>query len=120
MKRIERRTSRRYILNVPVRIGQLAAIGESHEPPGQTLNVSRTGILMTSPLRLEVGSQLHLTLQVPMEISGSAVRRFRCNGRVVREEKLADGTIGYGIEIEPIQSSARILSTRGNEVNAQL
>lgn len=102
MKRSEKRSNPRSLLQIPVRFRCFEIACADIEIPGQTINISCSGLFLTTQQRLKVGSTLSLTLRVPREISGSAFRDLRCKGRVVHEQKLGDGTIGYGVKIEQI------------------
>jgi PilZ domain len=95
----EQRRSTRYLLRLPVRFRCVEKEVPELEFCTETTNVSQYGLLMESPLRLKLGSSLSVTLRVPTELSGSPFLSYRCRGRVVHEQKLADGTLGYGVEI---------------------
>jgi hypothetical protein len=100
MKQSEKRSNVRCLLQIPVRFRCFEIACANLEIPGQTINISRSGLFLISAQRLKVGSSLSLTLRVPTEISGSAFNELRCTGRVVHEQKLKNGTMGYGVEIE--------------------
>ncbi|HYL61263.1 MAG TPA: PilZ domain-containing protein [Candidatus Methylomirabilis sp.] len=97
----DRRSNPRYPLAIPVRIRAFdSARGEHEEVSAQSTNVSCSGLFITSPQKLPVGSALSMTLRIPTEISGSAFTGVRCMGRVVHEHPSDDGQTGYGIAIE--------------------
>jgi len=81
--------------------------GEGQEYTAETLNVSTHGFLMKSAQRLSIGNFLFLKLRVPTGISGSPFSQIRGTGRVVHEQQLEDGTVGYGIEIRHTVPRAR-------------
>lgn len=107
MRNADNRWFPRYLLNVPVRFRCFEIVCKDVEIATKTLNVSRSGLFMTSPLRLGLGSCLSLSLRVPTEISGSPFGEFRCKGRVVHEQSQKDGTFGYGVEIERTEPTLR-------------
>ena len=100
MEKLEKRTSPRQALQIPLRFhsGEMAATDP--EILSETANISRTGLFMRSPLRLKVGEPLALTLRVPTYLSGSARSIVECAGRVIHERRLPSGDLGYGIQFE--------------------
>jgi hypothetical protein len=94
----DRRASPRFALKIPVRF-YCSDVARGEEIAAHAVNISRTGLYLSSPKRLAVGSALALRLQVPIEISGSAFRELRCTGRVVYEHE-SSGGLGYGVQIE--------------------
>ena len=109
----DKRSSPRYLLPIPVRFRCFEIGCAGLEVPTQTLNISCSGLFLLSPQRLKVGSKLSLNLRVPTEISGSVFTELRCRGRVVHEQELRDGRLGYGVEIE--QMAPRVHQTLPNE-----
>jgi hypothetical protein len=107
MGKSDKRSNARCLLQMPVRFRCFEIARADLEIPGQTINISRSGLFLISAQRLKLGSSLSLTLRVPTEISGSAFNELRCKGRVVHEQKLRDGTMGYGVEIERIAPPVR-------------
>ena len=100
MRSFDKRWFPRYLVSVPVRFRCFETVCKDVEIPTKTLNVSRSGLFVSSPLRLGLGSYLSLRLRLPGEVSGSFLSEFKCKGRVVHEQSLRDGTHGYGVEIE--------------------
>jgi len=103
----EKRVEFRYPLQIPVRFRCFEMDCTDLEVSTQAVNISRSGLFLISPQRLKLGSLVFLTLHVPTEISGSVFSELRCKGRVVHEQGLKDGAIGYGIEIEQIAPPLR-------------
>lgn len=118
MNRSEKRSNARCLLQIPVRFRCFEIACADLEISGQTINISRSGLFLTSAQRLKVGSSLSLTLRVPTEISGSAFSELRCKGRVVHEQKLKDGTMGYGVEIERIAPVVRQSLLKGSNLGS--
>lgn len=100
MRNFDKRWFPRYLLGVPVRFRCFETVCKDVEIPTKTLNVSRSGLFVSSPLRLGLGSYLSLRLRLPGEMAGGFFSEFKCKGRVVHEQRLKDGTQGYGVEIE--------------------
>ena len=94
----DRRANPRIFLTIPVYFRSPAG----HNVSTHAINISQSGMYITSPQRLLVGSSLHMSLSVPTEISGSVFSRVRCKGRVVYECESEGDAMGYGIEIEKL------------------
>jgi PilZ domain len=100
MQKLEKRTSPRQLLQLPLRFRVTEPGSAEPELASETSNISRSGLFMKSPLPLRVGSPLAITLRVPTYLSGSARSLVQCTGRVVHECQLPNGDIGYGIQFE--------------------
>jgi hypothetical protein len=114
----ERRSDPRYLLNIPVTF-RCFDTTRTEEVTTEATNISRSGMFITSPRPLAVGSSLRMSLRVPIEISGSVFSQLQCIGRVVHERSAVGGAMGYGIAIEKMTrdlrahvESARPLLTR--------
>jgi hypothetical protein len=104
MQNLEKRTSPRQSLQIPLRF-RVAEVGSTEpELVSETSNISRSGLFMRSPLPLKVGAPLAMTLRVPTYLSGSARPDINCTGRVVYERLLPNGDTGYGIQFEQFLS----------------
>ena len=107
MQNLEKRTSPRQSLQIPLRF-RVAEVGSTEpELASETANISRSGLFMRSPLPLRVGAPLAMTLRVPTYLSGSARADVPCTGHVVHERYLPNGDIGYGIQFEQMLSLQR-------------
>ncbi len=100
MQKLEKRTSPRQSLQIPLRFRNVEVGSTEPELASETSNISRSGLFMCSPLPLKVGVPLAMTLRVPTYLSGSARSVVKCIGRVVHERLLPNGDIGYGIHFE--------------------
>ena len=100
MQKLEKRTSPRQALQIPLRFHSGEMDATDPEIMSETSNISRTGLFMRSPLRLRVGETLAMILRVPTYLSGSARSVLQCAGRVVHERRLPSGELGYGIQFE--------------------
>jgi PilZ domain len=107
MQKLEKRTSPRQSLQIPLRFRNVEVGSTEPELASETSNISRSGLFMLSPLPLKVGAPLAITLRVPTYLSGSARSDVQCTGRVVYERHLPNGDTGYGIQFE------QMLSLRG-------
>jgi hypothetical protein len=85
---VERRTSRRFPLSLPV----LAKYPAGGEVWTQTRNISSRGICFYASNGFTVGSALEFVLTLPAEVTFTEPIRIACKGRVVRVEKKEDGT----------------------------
>jgi len=113
MRRLEKRHSPRQSVQIPLRFHSEEMQASDPEIISETVNASRTGLFMRSPLRLKVDEALSLTLRVPTHFSGSALSEVRCTGRVIHERRLPSGDLGYGIHFEEMlnfQGTARLAS----------
>jgi PilZ domain len=99
MSNLERRSDTRHPVEIPLWFHILLQPNPAEEIRSETFNVSRTGILMRSPLPLKVGSPIALKLRIPTQISGSARTFFRLYGHVVHEVNFGEGQLGYGIQL---------------------
>ena len=99
-----------YVERVPLHFRCLGIGCEDVEYTTETVRIWLYGFLMRSRRELAKGTILYLRLQVPIEISGSPFRETRSIGRVVSEQELEDGTVGYSVEIERAPSSAWTLN----------
>jgi hypothetical protein len=107
MQELEKRVSPRQALQIPLRFRVAEASLPEPELASETTNISRSGLFMTSPLPLKVGTPLLITLRVPTYLSGSARSTIQCIGHVVHERELPKGDIGYGIKFEQMLSFQR-------------
>jgi hypothetical protein len=104
MENLEKRTSPRQSLQIPLHFRNVEADSAEPELASETSNISRSGLFMRSPLPLRVGAPLSMTLRVPTYLSGSPRTDVQCTGRVVHERSLPNGDIGYGIQFEQMLS----------------
>jgi hypothetical protein len=83
-----RRKSRRYSMDVPVRLG---------DQEGQTRDVSTRGLYFTAPVELTLGAPIEMDLSLPSARPGPLSIRLRA--RIVRLDDLGDNK-GLAAEIE--------------------
>ncbi len=67
-----------------------------------------SGFTATVNAELRVGMPIEISLRMPREVTGLETVEARCFGRVVhaRTGMFADGSTGYGVEIEKFTSPA--------------
>jgi hypothetical protein len=89
----ERRSSRRFALNLPLTVSFAEDAGErgqdghsKNATASQSLDVSARGICFYFDTPPASGTDLEFTLTLPAEITASDSIRVRCKGRVVRAE----------------------------------
>jgi hypothetical protein len=67
----------------------------------QAVSIFQNGFVIVSPEKLKIGSLLSLRLRVPPEVSGGPFWESRCaDARVVTEQLLKGGELGYGVTIK--------------------
>jgi len=79
---VERRTTRRFLLDLPVAIKRLGA----KEILAHTRDVSSRGICFYMLNPAPVGENIEFTLTLTAEITLTEAIRVRCHGRVLRVE----------------------------------
>lgn len=112
MQGLEKRTSPRQSLQIPLRFHSVEMAASDPEIASETSNISRSGLFMRSPLRLKIDEALSLTLRVPTYLSGAARAELQCTGRVIHERRLPSGDLGYGIRFEQMLSFQRASSSQ--------
>lgn len=112
MQNLEKRTSPRQSLQIPLRFHFVEMADSDPEIASETFNISRSGLFMRSPLRLKIDEAVSLTLRVPSYLSGAARSELQCTGRVIHERRLPGGDLGYGIRFEQMLSFQRVPSSQ--------
>lgn len=99
---MERRTTRRYDLSLPLTIcvpNEMKTVSLT----GKTRDISSQGLYFTLDSGLKAGSELDLTMTLPAELTGGIQVFIRSIGKVVRVDKLSvycDQPIGVAVEIK--------------------
>lgn len=94
---MERRTTRRYDLSLPIiiRVPTERALDTKQ---GKTRDVSTRGLYFVIEQDLEAGSELDITLTLPAEITHGTEVFVRALGKVVRvEQRQEDGNTRMGV-----------------------
>jgi len=81
MTRPERRLAERFNLKIPLRIR--IAKPATLERTAESLNISTRGISFTTKVSLCKGTPVHLTFEMPEEVTHKAASEWRCTGHVV-------------------------------------
>jgi PilZ domain-containing protein len=94
---MERRTTRRYDLSLPMIIR--IPMGKSLESQeAKTRDISTRGLYFVLDQNLEAGSELDLTLTLPAEVTHGSEVFVRAQGRVIRvEARIEDGNTRMGV-----------------------
>jgi sigma-B regulation protein RsbU (phosphoserine phosphatase) len=95
----ERRTARRFVLNVSLQL-QLIQTPSLAPREVKAMNISTRGVYFTTDLPLLQGQLVQVFVQMPKEISGNVVNARRFTGRVahVHPNGFADGISGVGVQ----------------------
>ena len=70
------------------------------EHVGEAIDISQEQLVMKSPIQLERGLRLEITIRVPVEFSGSPFNKMRFTGRVLSGRSVPEGRFVYRVEIE--------------------
>ncbi len=92
----ERRTAPRYELSLPV----LVCISQPKPPQFHTAHlrdISTSGVYFRADYSLPVGTELELTLSLPVEITRGFKVLVRASGKVVRLDEPASGAQSFGV-----------------------
>jgi PilZ domain len=98
--RTERRLAARLNLKLPIRV----RIAKSSAPEqwAQSLNVSPRGIYFATDLSLQKGVGVHLTFEMPEEVSKKPPSEWRCTGHVVHIQpgSSPEGAVCVGVAFD--------------------
>jgi len=107
----ERRSERRYHLELPVRLGWQEWSGKTRQTEGLAHDISKSGIYFIVPEEIRSGQPLELELVLPDEITHRGDLGIRFIARPIRQEQ-ADGSvagqavrIGVGARLSPAEKS---------------
>ncbi|MGA2630170.1 MAG: MBL fold metallo-hydrolase [Terriglobia bacterium] len=90
----DRRSDRRYDVQVPVRLGIRDAQGKIRPAEGVTQDLSRTGVYFVTPAEIEPHTPVELEVVVPDEITHQGDLAFRFVAEPIRVER-TNGVGGY-------------------------
>jgi hypothetical protein len=99
-KFVEKRRNQRQLVKVAVGVRSLEEGFPGYEVLAETSNISRHGAFLTSSIPLEIGSSVSLSLHMLKSWCGGGLGIKHSRARVIHEQSLADGAVGYGVEIE--------------------
>ena len=93
----ERRTARRYDLSLPVII-RVQPERQADSQQGKTRDISTRGLYFVIEQDLEAGSDLHITLTLPAELTHGTEVFVRARGKVLRvDQRKEDGAARIGV-----------------------
>ena len=78
---VERRSSCRHSLRIPLRLGFWGSSLPSRN--AKSVDISEQGALVETDLPVRVGALLDLRIELPEEITGQPTTEWRCKSRVV-------------------------------------
>jgi len=91
----EARTGKRFPLELPIKIHQGEARGDSK---GVTGNLSAAGVYIRADAAMEIGSPVEFEITLPPEMTGGPENvTIQCKGRVVRSDPTGSGGEGRGV-----------------------
>jgi len=91
----EARTGKRFPLELPIKIHQAEASGESQ---GTTGNLSAAGVYIRADASLEIGSPVEFEITLPPDVTGGKENVvIQCKGRVVRTDPSGKSAEGRGV-----------------------
>ncbi len=98
------RGERRFAARVDVKVTVRVRIPKSTEPEqwAESLNLSPRGICFATDLYLQKGSAVHMSFEMPEEVSKKPVSEWRCTGHVVHVEpsRSPKGAICVGVAFD--------------------
>src|SRR5258707_8824695 len=80
---IEQRKNQRFELRLPF---EIIRGGASPKSPGETKNVSSSGVLFTSAVPVEVGEPIEYCITFPKPPGSRSEVKLRCVGKVLRND----------------------------------
>ncbi len=97
MKPSDRRSARRYHLQVPLRIQAL----KSDEPERivESANLSERDVYFVTDSPYQQGVGIQLFLEMPLQVTGDFARQWKCVGHVVHSRKLTADSSSYGVGV---------------------
>ncbi len=99
MAKTDRREAQRYAVSVPLRVR--FGKGTAPEELVATVNLSERGVYFETESPVREGLPVHLTLEMPEEVTGVPVTLWNCAGEVVRVERRdASWKVGVGVRID--------------------
>jgi serine phosphatase RsbU (regulator of sigma subunit) len=114
----ERRTARRFVMNVPLHLQPV----ETPSPVARAVNVmniSTRGVYFATDLPLRQGELVQVRLQIPHEISGNVANERCFTGRVahVHANGFANGMSGVGVQFLYYEEIALQLQEQEQEIS---
>jgi PilZ domain len=100
MTRTERRLAERFDLKIPLRVR--IAKPSTLEHTTESLNISKRGIYFATDLPLSKGTPVHLTFEMPQQVTHKPASEWRCTGHVVHVQpnSSAKGATYVGVRFD--------------------
>ena len=98
--KVDRRSGRRIVTRVPVRVKNAAAAGDLS---AQTRDVSSNGVYLYTASRMVEGSDVELVLILPPELTSGEKCWVCCHARVLRVEQGPGKDFGVAAEIRRME-----------------
>src|SRR5438309_2375389 len=95
----EKRTTRRFSLDLPISVKFLDNGNGKRELAGHTRDVSSRGVFMYLDTDIVAGAPIEFVMTLPPEITLADPIRVRCMGKILRVDKAAQGQ-GVAVAIE--------------------
>jgi ATP/maltotriose-dependent transcriptional regulator MalT len=103
---MERRATRRFPMNLPVRVSWATKSG-NEQAYTESENISSRGVYFFLPTEIEKGWWIELVLDLPHEITLAEPVRVRCQASVRRTETKKGNRVGVAAEIKVYQLAQR-------------
>ncbi len=87
-------------LPIPISFRSLDIGHKFVEYPTGLASLFQNGIVITSPRKLHLGALLSIRIRMPPETLGCNFSHRRCAGRVVAEQRVNSGALGYRVVFE--------------------
>lgn len=87
-------------LPIPVSFRSLDIGYQFTEYPTGLVSLFQNGFVISSPRKLRLGSLLSIRMRMPPERPGGNFSHHRCAGRVVAEQRVEGGALGYKVVFE--------------------
>jgi PilZ domain-containing protein len=116
MTRTERRLAKRFGLKIPIRVRIVKPAALEHTV--ESLNISTRGISFATDLPLCKGTPVHLTFEMPEEVTHKPVSEWRCTGHVVHVQPNGsphgETCVGVGFDCYEV---LQLVRSSGNQVS---
>ena len=93
----ERREARRFTMTLPLRVFPHES---SVELKAHTRDVSYRGLYFLTEAKFDVGNIIDFVITLPEQVTQSGDVNIRCQGKIVRVEPSANGTLGIAAQID--------------------
>ncbi len=96
----EKRGARRFDISLPVKVRRAASESTDSEESTSTRNVSASGVYLSLPEKVELGSELEWEMTLSSPLSPGEIR-ILCRGKIIRVEPPdANGRVGVAASLQ--------------------